>query len=322
MANIRINLQNANNIKEELISKYLTGLKSEMINNPQFESQLYSAVNLLTRTKPGEGERVHPLDLVISDDGSKFEIRSSVRPDPDCLNQELQGKNMCYEQVKFEVNENEAFLVTTSTGTIHDLETVKKVNAEMGVDNKWAQFNGNTTPTLLSAQHRNVAFLANGIQISSSSYSDSNPTSLRLSDTEALKNQTMIREPEMWGYYGPVPPSRPFNPSIAHSYRLANELEIIHFSVMDGKNPAHVAEYAALTEYPELMRYISGMPIQTQVNGVWTINPVYAEAYPGMTAEQIKKVVREQFLNGIDMSKSSSEMCEVMKQQMNGGFQR
>lgn len=322
MANIRINLQNANNIKEELISKYLTGLKSEMINNPQFESQLYSAVNLLTRTKPGEGERVHPLDLVISDDGSKFEIRSSVRPDPDCLNQELQGKNMCYEQVRFEVNENEAFLVTTSTGTIHDLETVKKVNAEMGIDNNWTQFNGNINPTLLSACHQNVAFLKNGIQISSSSYSDSNPVSLRLSDTEALKAQTMIREPKAWSYNGPTQAQFSFSPSIRHAYRMPNELEVIHTSIIDGKNPAQVAEYAALTEYPELMRYISGMPIQSYENGTWTISPAYAQAYPGMTAEQIKKVVREQFLNGIDMSKSSPEMCEVMKQQMNGGFQR
>ena len=111
---MKLYLQDDNIDVKEFINKNLGEVNKDLINNPQFESQLLRTISFLTRKGMG-GNNIPPMELVILDNGNGFEIRSGIRKSPECGNEYLQN-NKNYDQVRFILDENNCMQVLKSNG--------------------------------------------------------------------------------------------------------------------------------------------------------------------------------------------------------------
>lgn len=328
MEPIKLFLQDSNiDIKNDFINKYLQGVSDELKNNPQLDSQLYSAICLLTRRGLSR-EVIPPMELVIFPDGRGFEIRSGIRPSPDCGNENLKN-NKNYDKIRFSVDDKGTMEVLKSNGTFYKFDDYMKIDMSSEYREKLSVCNSHDTPTIISTYHDHRSFLPNGIEVEHSMYSDLYPLGSNFESEQELKNQTMIHAPRKWNF-NLMPDSAPyeFMPYSVNAHRFINGLGLVTAQSRRGKNGnVNASVHAANTEYPDLLSYAQ-VPVKVYSNGQEMISPDYQKYFPGMKLWEIEKEVNLSFLRGIDTSKTRdikpevySSLKQTMQEQMEKRYQ-
>lgn len=300
----KIYVDETSNLKTDLVDKYLGNVDDNLKNNPVFMEQLYSAIKHLNR-KTVSSQFVPPAELYVSDDGKTVEIREGIRPNPDCLNDDLKN-NKCYEQVSFSIDKENNLSVTTSSGSFYNFNDFMKACKGSKLEKQLSMFNSYDTPTVCSVYHKNKIFLESGIEVALSTYSDNCPLGSNAMDSEVqMRSQTMLHSPKKW-CYNLVPEHASFelNPSRTNAHRFIDNLGIVYLQDSNGVNsPVHLTEYLSSTEYPDHLN-VNPTPIFEFVNGKPILNEAYQKYYPGMNEYEIKKAVNIGFLDGIEGSKT------------------
>ena len=326
MDRLTIFLQDSNiDLNKEFMEKYLVKVSDDIKKNPSFTRQLYAALAFLTRKARME-DRVPPMELSIAEDGRSFEIRSGIRPDPDCLNDDLKS-NKCFETVKFTLDGKNNMNVTMMSGTLYRYDDFMKVSQGTPKEQEFKIFNSHDTPTVLSVFHRNIVVLDSGIEVSRASYADQYPLGITMDNENELKIQTSIHSPQKWNFNF-VPDGARFelNPIKTNDYRFINSLGIFTSLLSTGRNgKVEAKEYLANTEYPEVLSASTPLPFREYQDGVRKMNPRFAEYYPGKDEKEIEKEVEQSFANGLDTSKTKEfnpQVYEILKKYVDGAFEQ
>ncbi len=289
-------------IQKDFIDKYLTSIDENFKKNPQFISELFTALHFLTRKK--DNEVLPPFELNVYDDGRGFEIRSGIRKCPDNINPELQN-NKNFDMVKFTLDDKNNIELTQSNGVFYKFEDYAKIEKAPELKSKYEMLNSRDTPTVISTYHTHTTILSNGIEVEKSSYSDQYPLGLPFESDSELKNQTMIHSPRQW-YFNSIPERAnwEFNPFSTNSYRFTETLGLVVSQFKSGKSGmVEGAEYPANTEYPDKLGCFP-TPVKKYANGKEEITPEYQESFPGKSVWDVEKEVNISFRKGIDTSKT------------------
>ncbi len=314
MGVIKIFLQGNNvDVKKDIVDKYLQNVSGELKNNPQFESQLYEVISFLTRRK-SYNDPIPPLDLSVSDDGKVFMMGSAVRPSPDCGNEMLQN-NKNYSQVKFSVGENGIMEVTKYDGTFYRFDDYMRAIPEDS-RKSFSSLNSSLTHTIISVFHDHRTFLASGIEVEHSIYSDQVPLIDDFNDEQALRMETNSCAPREWNFN--IIPSNArlqFRPVTTKTFRYIDKLGLVDvITAMGDSRGTKVVRsetHTVNTEYPDIITYESVPLTVRNARGEDEISEDYQEEYPGMRVWEIEREVNKRFLRGISTSKTRDIRPEV-----------
>ena len=315
MIDMQLFINDENFDVEDIIVKNLGGVSRDLINNPQFKSQLYDAIRYLIR-KRKSSDLVPPLELVVRGDGKGFEMRSGVRQSPECGNEFLQN-NRSYNQVSFTIDEYNDMEVLKSNGVFYHFDDYMKIDMDPAYKNKFKISNSRQTPVIISTFHEHRTFMQSGVEVERSYFSDRYPLSCGFEDDSSLKRETMVHSPIKWNYdIMPDNAAYEFVPSVTKIYRFTNSLGIVHVQSRENNGPLHAAAYAASTEYPDILGY-TPVAYKKYENGNEIISDEYKGYYPGMAIWEIEREIGKAFYRGIGTSKSQEtkpEICDKMRE--------
>ncbi len=326
MEKVNLFFQDANiDLKNELVDKYLGTLDQRILNNPSFTRIMYDALSFLT-SKQTLSDHIPPIELSVSDDGKSFELVSGIRQDPDCMNPELKD-NKNYRCVKFSIDEKGNLDVLKLNGTLFKFDSFAKSQEGKELGDKFKIFNSKDTPTVISVFHKNIMIMENGVEVSRSTYSDNYPLGISLEDEKGLRVQTSIHSPKVWRY-NTIPDSAyfEFNPSVSTAFRFTEIPGVItHLSKSGKDSPVKGVEYAANTEYPEVL---AANPTPVRIyNGRdgLKMNPEFVSYFSGMEEKDIMEEVEKTFAEGIEHSKTKEinpQAYESIRDLANAGLEK
>lgn len=303
---------------DEFVNKYLKDVSVELKNNPKFKENLSELIKFITNKK-NPSDSIPPFQLVVSEDGRAFEIRSGIRSDPDCLNERLQN-NKRYNQVRFSLDERNNMEVLFSIGVFYKYDDFARnirddITASDQMKKLYDVSRSNNTPTVISVFHRHKVVLSNGIEICCTRYSDAYPLNCDFYDEKELRAETVIHSPRKWNYN--VMPGRPsfeFNPSIINVYRFVNQLGVVHVDSLSGKDGTiQACECFATTEHPEKLGFLAE-PIIICKNGQDYIPTDVQKMYPEMNVGDLEREMNLSFYRGIKTSETMRNNPDMAKE--------
>ncbi len=296
---------------QQIVDKYLEGIDQRFKDNPMFIRLVSDELRNLIVTNSVSKLPPH-LNINISDDGKSFTIEGGIRPDPDNMNPIL-ADNKNYRSSTFSIDENNIVEVTRYSGTFYRTKDYVNNNPDFLV----GSMKVNNVPTVISVYHNHRYVNKDGIEIEHSTYSDAYPSSCDYNSDNELVAQTFIHAPQDWKFNVMPSPARfQYRPFVVKAYRYNNLLGLVNvlYTGRDGK--INWEEYAASTEYPELMG-TNPSPIFKMENGKQSVDPYYTDVYPNMSKEDIEKEVMKGFYMGILGSKTRLVNPEIYENLVN-----
>lgn len=294
----------------EITEKYLKEVSEDLKYNPVFLSMLSDELRFLV-SKKRLTDLVPTLDLNISNDGKSFMISGGVRPDPDCVNEEL-NENKNYRQVKFSIDDNGNMEITRNSGTFFRFDAYKNAVAYNNGPSQevFNRLNSSETPTVISVYHKHRTVMPDGIEVEESTYSDTCPLSCSYENDSNLISQTNFHEPRSWNYnVMPTAPQFETMPYVFKAYRYGQTLGQVEVQTRYGReNDAKRSYgiYPAGTEYPERLSTYPD-PVMRFENNALVVTPDYKERFDGMNTFAIETEMMKSFYRGVNSSRTKDE---------------